>query len=391
MANPGFEGEVRPWLVIVSEPMALILQTNEGRTRAWPGGDVDYNSRQLKQARDENNAMTMENGVTLVWDFMDTPEKPARLINHEHEHYKLYQDPSWAKRTWFDREEEILRRDLRSLNSITPEKMSATVYKEMLGLDKALTAKKKWVQTERKKYLKRLTSWLSKSWHTSALISRIKSTEETQIGTTAGDFSVSPGALKKVMDDARLLQNRLDTEEAHRRLAEQEAQRREEQARVERDDFQFAIYWIFNECRGTPSLPIQGNFARLLATRPDAGKTLRRLASFQYTKAENAALSECVELLIRSLPDYPNAERIEIDRNWARRVQREELERRTYHPPAKQTPSATPLMKPSPRIPFPSQPRSPAPQPSPSPAQPAPEPERPYMKPCINGRCLNLD
>jgi len=193
------------------------------------------------------------------------------------------------------------------------------------------------------------------------------------------------------MDDARLLQNRLDTEEAHRRLAEQEAQRREEQARVERDDFQFAIYWIFNECRGTPSLPIQGNFARLLATRPDAGKTLRRLASFQYTKAENAALSECVELLIRSLPDYPNAERIEIDRNWARRVQREELERRTYHPPAKQTPSATPLIKPSPRIPFPSQPRSPAPQPSPSPAQPAPEPERPYMKPCINGRCLNLD
>jgi len=388
MANPGFEGEVRPWLVIVSEPMALILQTNEGRTRAWPGGDVDYNSRQLKQARDENNAMTMENGVTLVWDFMDTPEKPARLINHEHEHYKLYQDPSWAKRTWFDREEEILRRDLRSLNSITPEKMSATVYKEMLGLDKALTAKKKWVQTERKKYLKRLTSWLSKSWHTSALISRIKSTEETQIGTTAGDFSVSPGALKKVMDDARLLQNRLDTEEAPRRLAEQEAHRREEQARVESDDLQFVIYWIFNECRGTPSSPIQGNFARLLVNRPDARKALRKLASFEYTKAENAALSNCVELLIRSLPDYPNADRIEIDRNWARRVRHEANERATVHPPAKSLPSVTRRSGPLPVIPYPSQP--PQPQ-QPAPAQPAPEPERPYMKPCINGRCLNLD
>ena len=389
MANPGFEGEVRPWLVIVSEPMALILQTNEGRTRAWPGGDVDYNSRQLKQARDENNAMTMENGVTLVWDFMDTPEKPARLINHEHEHYKLYQDPSWAKRTWFDREEEILRRDLRSLNSITPEKMSATVYKEMLGLDKALTAKKKWVQTERKKYLKRLTSWLSKSWHTSALISRIKSTEETQIGTTAGDFSVSPGALKKVMDDARLLQNRLDTEEAPRRLAEQEAHRREEQARVESDDLQFVIYWIFNECRGTPSSPIQGNFARLLVNRPDARKALRKLASFEYTKAENAVLSECVELLIRSLPDYPNAEQIEIDRNWARRVRHEANERATVHPPAKSLPSVTRRSGPLPIIPYPSQPAQPQ-QPAPAQPAPEPEPERPYMKPCINGRCLDL-
>ena len=211
--------------------------------------------------------------------------------------------------------------------------------------------------------------------------------------STAGkskELRLTNEELKTISEHARTIRESLDRDRKERRLAEKEARRREEQARVERDDFQFAIYWIFNECRGTPSLPIQGNFARLLANRPDARKTLRRLASFKYVKAENAALSNCVDLLIRSLPDYPNADRVVIDRNWARRVQREELERRTYHPPAKQTPSATPLMKPSPRIPFPSQPRSPAPQPSPSPAQPAPEPERPYMKPCINGRCLDL-
>jgi len=190
------------------------------------------------------------------------------------------------------------------------------------------------------------------------------------------------------MDDARLLQNRLDTEEAPRRLAEQEAHRREEQARVESDDLQFVIYWIFNECRGTPSSPIQGNFARLLVNRPDARKALRKLASFEYTKAENAALSNCVELLIRSLPDYPNADRIEIDRNWARRVRHEANERATVHPPAKSLPSVTRRSGPLPVIPYPPQPARPQ---QPAPAQPAPEPERPYMKPCINSRCLNLD
>ena len=145
---------------------------------------------------------------------------------------------------------------------------------------------------------------------------------------------------------------------------------------------------IFNECRGTPSLPIQGNFARLLANRPDARKALRKLASFEYTKAENAALSNCVELLIRSLPDYPNADRIEIDRNWARRVRHEANERATVHPPAKSLPSVTRRSGPLPVIPYPPQPARPQ---QPAPAQPAPEPERPYMKPCINSRCLNLD
>ena len=387
MVTPPLGGAQRPWIVVAMEPQALTLEAGDGKRHPWPTDNPKMVDAEIQGLLGNKNAVTFGNGITLLWGEMKTPEELARLLHHEHKHFQLFQDEKWAQRTTAERELEVLDLDAAAVSSIAHDEAAARRLRGVIAdrksdalaerKDELLEDQRLGFWGRRERWIKRTIPWLNPSY--------------AERSSSLGDFSASAASLETIKKDAEALNRTVDRQFAERRLAEREQRRREEQARVERDDFQFAIYWIFNECRGTPSLPIQGNFARLLANRPDARKTLRRLASFKYVKAENAALSNCVDLLIRSLPDYPNADRVVIDRNWARRVQREELERRTYHPPAKQTPSATPLIKPSPRIPFPSQPRSPAPQPSPSPAQPAPEPERSYMKPCINGRCLNLD
>jgi len=383
MATPPLGGAQRPWIVVAMEPQALTLEAGDGKLHPWPTDNPKQVDDEVQGLLGTKNAITFGNGITLIWGGMKTPEELARLLHHEHKHFQLFQEKKWARKTTAERELEVLDFDAAAVSSIAHDEASARHLRNLIADRKtdALAARREELRKEQELGMTgRAQRWVHKTVP-------FLSPPHEEIASSLGDFSASASSLKEVRKRAVALNKQVTRQFEERRLAEQEQRRREEQARVERDDFQFAIYWIFNECRGTPSLPIQGNFARLLATRPDARKTLRRLASFEYTKAENAVLSECVELLIRSLPDYPNAEQIEIDRNWARRVRHEANERATVHPPAKSLPSVTRRSGPLPVIPYPSQP--PQPQ-QPAPAQPAPEPERPYMKPCINGRCLDL-
>ena len=376
MATENFHGEDRPWLILGMRPSPISAENSKGEKLSWPHQPQDALQSvesKLNDIRVDNNGVTIENGISMIWGLFDDPYELAYVINHEYVHYRLFQDPKWAKKSSEEIELEVRERDIGTVSLFAPDPKTEDVLKNF-------ARQRRDDQLIKVKSLRKTNSGIT------GIFKNIMTSGHSTAGKSK-ELRLTNEELKTISEHARTIRESLDRDRKERRLAEKEARRREEQARVERDDFQFAIYWIFNECRGTPSLPIQGNFARLLATRPDARKTLRRLASFEYTKAENAVLSECVELLIRSLPDYPNAEQIEIDRNWARRVRHEANERATVHPPAKSLPSVTRRSGPLPVIPYPSQP--PQPQ-QPAPAQPAPEPERPYMKPCINGRCLDL-
>ena len=303
------------------------------------------------------------------------------MLLHEYTHLELFSEAEWNDwETRHDREGEVLKRIEKAFAAL-PRGRSPKEIRERQRLDATLKNKRELFDRTKPPLYEEL--WRRAFGRSEPL----DSAYSDSVPTSVEGFSIPKDQLAEIRRKAGDLEHGIAAEHHHRRLAEQEAQRREEQTRVEQDDLRFAIYWIFNECRGTPSLPIQGNFARLLATKPDARKALRRLASFEYAKAENAALSECVELLIRSLPDYPNADRIEIDRHWAERVRHEANERNAFHAPSKPIPSVTRRSGPLPVIPYPPQPARPQ---QPAPAQPAPEPERPYMKPCINGRCLDL-
>jgi len=385
MQTGPFKNNAVAWRPVYAAIGTRNITLPDGSTYTWPDADPTKAKKFIGEARIIKDGVTTADGTTVIAGFRQNAFLLSELLLHEYTHLELFSEAEWNDwETRRDREGEVLDRVAKAFKTL-PRGNSQKEVREWQQLDNTLKEKRSLFDRSKPPLYEELWRRIFKR------AEPFDSAYSDSVPTSVEGFSIPKDQLARIRRKAGDLEHGIAADYNHRRLAEQEQRRREEQARVERDDFQFAIYWIFNECRGTPSLPIQGNFARLLANRPDARKTLRRLASFKYVKAENAALSNCVDLLIRSLPDYPNADRVVIDRNWARRVQREELERRTYHPPAKQTPSATPLMKPSPRIPFPSQPRSPTPQPSPAPSQPAPEPERPYMKPCINGRCLNLD
>lgn len=108
----------RRWLVAFGPPRERLTSSPDGEEIMWPDEDSEKRAKRLREIEKKYNAVTTNDGVTLLWNDVATPAALAALLIHERVHAEMYADKEWMKRTFGERELHAMTSERLALASL---------------------------------------------------------------------------------------------------------------------------------------------------------------------------------------------------------------------------------------------------------------------------------